>query len=705
LTDFLPPADPRNRPPESGRKTEERAGPSGGSRSPYSRQLGITSRFKALAQNAPEAAGARAPMRILCVEDSDIDFELMQYALRSAGLAHTATRVEDEAGMSEALAAGTWDVVISDHNLPRFSSAAALKVLRRVEPDTPFLIVSGAIGEDAAVAALQAGADDYLMKNSLKRLAPAIEHALAAANDRRKRRAAQDELRDSLDYLRTVLTASPIAIITLDSNLRISLFNAAAERIFRIDRDAIGATPQSITDPANQRVLERLRDAIRHGPVQNIEETWIRGDGAARDFTFAAARLGEDESAGAVVFVADNTEQKQAELTQRETETRFAAISENLPGVVFQMLARPAQRLLLMPFVSAGATHLFNIAPADFLANPSRFTDLLDLVDREHMFDALNKAIDTGSFLEGQWQIARADGSRRWIQLSATAREANGGNWLFDGIITDITPQKETERELTSSREELRELTAHIEALKEEERRAVAREIHDDIGSTLARMKADLAWLARHHGDNAEIAAKIASMTELADGAVQTANRIVQALRPGILDYGIAPALEWQAKDFASHNGIEVSFETNDEELVLDIEQSTALFRVFQESLTNVSKYARATRVETELFATPTSVTLEVRDNGAGFRAGDLMKPTSFGIRGMMERVRALGGWLDISGPAGKGTTVMLSIPRRRPGAAGAAATDSEQEAAAGAPYQTRSLLDATTTYRQGTTT
>jgi signal transduction histidine kinase len=191
-------------------------------------------------------------------------------------------------------------------------------------------------------------------------------------------------------------------------------------------------------------------------------------------------------------------------------------------------------------------------------------------------------------------------------------------------------------------------------------------------------------------------------MTELADGAVQTANRIVQALRPGILDYGIAPALEWQAKDFASHNGIEVSFETNDEELLLDIEQSTALFRVFQESLTNVSKYARATRVETELFVTPTSVTLEVRDNGTGFRAGDLMKPTSFGIRGMMERVRALGGWLDISGPAGRGTTVMLSIPRRRPGAPGRPQPD-DPELSVQVPVQSRPAPGGVATNQKGT--
>ena len=632
-------------------------------------RLGITDRFKTLSPIVHPPVTGRPPIRILCVEDSDIDYELLQFALRAAGLAHHAIRVEDESGMRAALSRGGWDVVISDHNLPRFSSAAALRVLRESEPDTPFLIVSGAIGEDAAVAAMQAGADDYLMKHSLKRLAPAIEHAMAAATERRQRRTATSELRASLDYLRTVLTASPVAILTLDQSLRVTLFNAAAERVFGIERRGAIGQPQPIAGAENLMVMERLKRAIQAGPVQNLEDTWTRSDGEARDFSFAAARLGQEDDAGVVVFVVDNTEQKRAELTQRETETRFAAISANLPGVVFQMLARPAQRLLLMPFVSAGATRLFNVSPADFLADPARFVALLDPADRDDMFDAIEAAVEQAAVLEGQWQISRSDGTRRWIQLSATAREANGGNWLFDGIITDITAQKETEQELTRSREELRELTAHIEALKEEERRAVAREIHDDIGSTLAGMKADLAWLSRHLAQGPELTAKLAGMTQLVDGAVQAANRIVQALRPGILDYGIAPALEWQAKDFASHTGIEVSFETNDDELSLDIEQSTALFRVFQESLTNVAKYANARHVETELFATTTSVTLEVRDDGAGLAAGDLIKPTSFGIRGMMERVRALGGWLDISGPVGRGTTVMLSIPRRRPGA------------------------------------
>jgi len=628
-------------------------------------RLGITHKFGVLSQNQD---GKRAgPVRILCVEDSQADFELLLFELRMANFAHTATRVEDEPGMRQALQGGGWDLVISDHSLPRFSSAAALRVLREADKDIPFIIASGAIGEDAAVAALQSGADDYLLKHSMKRLVPAIENALAAAEARRERSRATEDLRSGLSYLRALLRASPIAIVALDNQNNITLLNAAAERIFRIKREEAMGAPPPLMLTENKEILERLLAAVDQGPVEHMEDTWHRRDGSAADLSFSAARL--HGNAGVVFFIADVTEQKRAELSQRETETRFAAITANLPGVVFQMLARPSEELILVPYVSAGAARLFGAAPEAFLGQPGRFIQMLDAADRADLRDAVAQAIRHHAPLEGQWRIHREgeNAGLRWIQVAASAREANGGNWLLDGIITDITAQKEAEQELMQSREELRELTAHAESVKEQERRLVARDIHDEIGSTLTGMKADLAWLKKRFAEDAEVMGKLTSMGELVDGAVQTANRIIQALRPGILDYGIAPALEWQASDFSQRMGLEVAFETNAEDLALDIEQSTALFRVFQESLTNVAKYAKATKVETELFATPTSVTLEVRDNGVGLSEGALAKTASFGIRGMMERVRALGGWLDINGAPGKGTTVMLSIPRRRP--------------------------------------
>ncbi len=408
--------------------------------------LGITHRFEGAEQAQPKpgarVAGAH-PLR------GRLGSRLRIAAVR---IAHGAFRPYRHPGRGraghaprQALIGDKWDLVISDHSLPRFSSVAAVQVLREQHPDIPFIIASGAIGEDAAVAALQSGADDYLLKHSMKRLVPAIENALAAGRARRERRAATEDLRSGLDYLRALLRASPVGIMALDGDHNITLLNAAAERIFGIRReDALGAPPP-IAAPDNQRILDRLLKAVKQGPVERVEETWYRTDGSACDLSFSAARL--QGGADVVFFVADLTEQKRAELAQRETETRFAAISANLPGVVFQMLARPAEEQLLMPYVSPGAISLFGVDAGSLpRPSPALFIGLLDPADRADLRDAVTQALRHRLPLEGQWRISRA-GATRWIQVAATAREVGGGNWLLDGIITDITAHKEAEQD------------------------------------------------------------------------------------------------------------------------------------------------------------------------------------------------------------------------------------------------------------------
>jgi signal transduction histidine kinase len=147
-------------------------------------------------------ARPRSAIRLLVVEDSPDDFELLRHHLRTAPFDIEAVRVEDEPAMAKALFEKRWDLVISDHHLPRFSSAAALRLARESQPDTPFIIVSGMIGEDAAVEAMLAGADDYVMKSSLRRLVPAIERSLRAAEERRAKRAAEEAERKALEELR-----------------------------------------------------------------------------------------------------------------------------------------------------------------------------------------------------------------------------------------------------------------------------------------------------------------------------------------------------------------------------------------------------------------------------------------------------------------------------------------------------------------------
>ncbi len=634
-------------------------------------KLSTTDRVATLARR--DALGSydpEAPVRILFVEDTEIDFELMWRALKRASfpLAPVSLRVEDEKGMLAALASHEWDVVVSDYRLPRFSAQAAMHLVRSAGLDIPFLIVSGAVGEDVAVQAMRDGADDYVMKHNLSRLPTAIELSLQAAAVRREHRSAVESLRASEDYFRTLVAAAPVAIVAIDKLGRITLYNPAAEALFETLPTFLGRAPD-FKGSQNIQVYQRLLDAMDAGEAfPQSPAAWDFGKGRVADLLFSAApiTLSGNDPDGSVIFVVDVTEQKKTEAAHRDSESRVAAISANLPGVLFSMVFQAQTGKTHVPYMSPGASSLFGIAPEQFVEDPARFMNLFDTTARDEIRAAVSASLKSGAPLQGNWRIQRPDGAERWIQMSASVQPGAQGDHMFDGVITDLSAQKQAEAELTQSREELRRLTSHMESVKEEERRAVAREIHDDIGSTLAGLKADAAWLRKRLESDAAASAKLVDMSALIDGAVQTANRIISSLRPGILDYGIGAALDWQLTDFGTRMGIDVSFKSNQEDVTMDLVQSTALFRVLQESLTNTAKHAQATRVDVELFAAATSVTLEVRDNGTGLNEADLAKASSFGVRGMMERARALGGWLDISGAKGRGTTLMISIPRRR---------------------------------------
>ena len=472
----------------------------------------------ALSQDAPNK---RRLLRVLVVEDSEDDY-LLIVTLLSAGYEVFSRQVDDAASMSVALSEA-WDLVIADHRLPRFSSMKALALLKERKLDIPFLIVSATIGEEVAVEALHAGASDYIMKDNLKRLPPAVERALAAVE------------------------------------------------------------------------LQRAR--------------------------------------------------RDAELALHESEARFRAIAANLPGMVFQMHFAPHDGGLLFSFVSEGAQPLFGLAPRALTDDSRLFLERLQTEDRESLKRTLGDCAGRLALL--RWEGRLVEGER-WISMRASPRELEPGLLSWEGIITDITREKNAELETLESREQLRRLSAHVEKAKESERSRIAREIHDDIGGTLTAVKLDLAWLRGRVAEPAALKEKI-------------------DLRPSLLDYGIVPAIEWQLGDFQSRMRIPCTFICTEEDMELDSELATAVFRIFQESLTNISKHACANSVQVRFDATESTVELEVRDDGAGVSPEALHKPDSFGLRGMRERVQELGGRLELDSRPGAGTTLRLSLQRRAP--------------------------------------
>ncbi len=222
-----------------------------------------------------------------------------------------------------------------------------------------------------------------------------------------------------------------------------------------------------------------------------------------------------------------------------------------------------------------------------------------------------------------------------------------------------------TVNELKESAAQLQELAASLESAREEERTQIARELHDELGQALTAVKFDLAWL----GDELEkkdenLFQKIKDITARVNTLIQRVKRISTELRPGMLeDLGLVASIEWQAQDFEKHTGVRCKVNLPGEELVLTREQSLAIFRIFQEALTNVVRYAEAEQVDITLSKAGEVLVLEVKDNGKGIKAEEVTGLHSLGLLGMRERATYLGGTFDVHGTPGEGTMLRVTIP------------------------------------------
>ena len=222
-----------------------------------------------------------------------------------------------------------------------------------------------------------------------------------------------------------------------------------------------------------------------------------------------------------------------------------------------------------------------------------------------------------------------------------------------------------TVAELKESARQLQALAANLESAREEERTRIARELHDQLGQALTAMKFDLAWLTDQLAQKeVSLAQKVKTVTLQMDAMIKTVRRIATELRPGMLDdLGLAASIEWQARDFEKRTGIVCLVRVPAEDLLLARAHSVALFRIFQEALTNIARHAEAQLIEVTLEAASEVVTLCIQDDGRGIEAREIGGLHALGLLGMRERATRLGGAFDIQGVAGQGTTVTVSIP------------------------------------------
>ena len=222
--------------------------------------------------------------------------------------------------------------------------------------------------------------------------------------------------------------------------------------------------------------------------------------------------------------------------------------------------------------------------------------------------------------------------------------------------------KEKADLELAISERRLSELTGYLQTAIERERAAISREIHDDIGGSLAAANLDLAWMSRHATDST-MQAHIQTATDMIQHALGASQRIMMNLRPSILDQGLFAAVQWLASSFERRTGIKTTLRTNKEELCPEKAVQLTAYRTAQEALTNISKYAQCSLVQIDISDAENFLTMEISDNGVGISAQEMQKSDAFGIRGLHERAKTIGGWLDVSSRQGFGTSVILSVP------------------------------------------
>lgn len=221
---------------------------------------------------------------------------------------------------------------------------------------------------------------------------------------------------------------------------------------------------------------------------------------------------------------------------------------------------------------------------------------------------------------------------------------------------------------LARSEEQLRLLAGYLLGVREEERAHIAREIHDELGQVLTALKMDVAWIAKNvDGGQAAVIEKTATMARLIESSVRTVRRIAAGLRPEVLDeMGLAAAIQWQAREFQKRSGVRVKIDLTQDLPKFRPDVATAVFRIFQEILTNVARHSRATRIEVRLARGEDELVLEVRDNGVGMASTEVSGRKTLGLLGMQERALLFGGTVRFRSAQDEGTTVTVTIPMAR---------------------------------------
>lgn len=483
-----------------------------------------------------------------------------------------------------------------------------------------------------------------------------------------EQRKVERELRQSEQRLRQVIDLVPQFIFAKNRKGQFILVNKAVAEAYGTSVEGLLGKTDADFNPDQKEVEHFILDdneVMDSGMPKVIPEEVITDSTGQKRFLqtikipYRVAAGSEDAVLG---VSADITDRKLAEQTLKESEEQFRSLAEESPNMIFINQGGD------IVYANRRCEDLMGYTREQLMAPGFDFRSLIAPDSLERIGLSFSRHARGEEVPPYEYGLLTREAKRiDAIITTKLIRYKNAPAIL--GIVTDISERKKNELELIYSRERLRDLSNRLQAIREEESRRIAREIHDELGQTLTALKMDHASLEEEIATlgaprNVTAESTMASMAGLIDSAIRSVRRIGSELRPVALDsLGLVAAIEWLAGDFAQRTGVKCAWIVPQDDLEIDRERSTAIFRILQESLTNITRHAGATEVRVSFQYSRGVLELRIEDNGRGMEYSDRPRSGSFGILGMRERASLFGGTITFTSNPGKGTVVHARIP------------------------------------------
>ena len=478
-------------------------------------------------------------------------------------------------------------------------------------------------------------------------------------------RVANDRLAQQTKLLESILNNLGDGVAVADKDGRLSLFNPAAERILGLGR--IDSGPEQWSEvyglyhpetrkpiPAEELPLARAVAGTECRDVEMFVRNPKRKGGLFIQVTATPLKDSRGVPQGGVAVFRDINERKWTEALLRDSEVRFRAIVEATASAL--IILSPDHRIQEF---NPQAERVFGLSRADALGR-----DFLEVCLPREYREAV--ALDIRQVFAGTptpgFEIPVHSTQAERTLLWSFSRLVESGD---RGAVVIATGHDITERRQAEAVRRVRELAAYLQSAREAERKHLAREIHDELGQALTGLKLEVSYLSRRAGvENPEMRNKLGEIGRMIDGTIASVRRLATDLRPHILDeLGMLEAMRWQVEQFQKRTGIPCALELPGDEIDWGPDRATAMFRILQESLTNVGRHAGATRASVRVTKNDERIVLEVTDDGRGITEDQAEHSRSFGLLGMQERARMFGGALRIEAGEERGTTVVVSMP------------------------------------------